>query len=75
MNGTVLTIHTKEDDPDRAYFALLKAIDLINDLRAIEGLRVVVSGDLEVMVERALVPDLDPEDEALRNVIRDGYPA
>jgi hypothetical protein len=48
MTGTTISIHTVEQDPDEAIDALKRAIALIDDLRAIEGLRVIVTGDLMV---------------------------
>ena len=47
---TTLSIHTKEADPEQAFDSLKRAMALIEDLRAIPGLRVVIHGDLQVDV-------------------------
>lgn len=47
---TTLSIHTKEADPEQAFDSLKRAMALIEDLRAIDGLRVVIHGDLQVDV-------------------------
>jgi hypothetical protein len=47
---TTLSIHTKEADPDKAFDSLKRAMALIEDLRNIDGLRVVIHGDLQVDV-------------------------
>jgi hypothetical protein len=66
---TTLSIHTKEADPDQAFDSLKKAMALIEDLRAIPGLRVIIHGDLQVDV--IPIPfDAEPEKTRLIKDIR-----
>lgn len=58
---TTLSIHTTETDPERGIEALKRAVNLIAELKAIPGLRVIVGGDLQVTAKYE-----KPEDEKAR---------
>lgn len=51
MSNTTISIHTKGDeDPEKTYDALKRAMALIEELHNIPGVRVTIHGDLQVNV-------------------------
>jgi hypothetical protein len=51
VSNTTISIHTKGDeDPEKTYDALKRAMALIEELHNIPGVRVTIHGDLQVNV-------------------------